>query len=63
MDSKNKLFELEKELKTWFTDEALETIAKTTGFVKRSSSRLSAKEFFNLVTVDIFNSSDSFLKQ
>ena len=53
MDTKNRLFELGEELKTWFTDDMLETMAKTTGFIKRRSSRLTAKEFFNLVTVDI----------
>lgn len=53
MDTQNKLLELREELRIWFTDEILETMAKTTGFIKRRSSRLSAKEFFNLVTVDV----------
>ena len=44
-----------KELGVWFNNEACETLARETGFIQRSSSRITGSEFFNLLTVGIMD--------
>ena len=39
----------------WFTNEACEALARETGFIRRSSSRLTGSDFFNLLTVVALN--------
>jgi len=39
------------ELETWFKNAACESLARETGFIQRSTSRLSGSAFFNLLTV------------
>jgi hypothetical protein len=41
-----------QELDMWFTNEACEALARKTGFIQRSSSRLSGSDFFDLLTVE-----------
>ena len=39
------------ELEIWFQNEACESLARETGFIQRSTSRLTGSAFFNLLTV------------
>ncbi len=39
------------ELEIWFQNEACESLARETGFIQRSTSRLTGNAFFNLLTV------------
>ncbi len=41
-----------QELDMWFNNEACEALARETGFIQRSSSRLTGSGFFNLLTVE-----------
>ncbi len=41
------------ELETWFNHELCERLASETGFIQRSTSRLTGSAFFNLLTVGI----------
>lgn len=41
------------ELETWFNHESCERLASETGFIQRSTSRLTGSAFFNLLTVGI----------
>lgn len=45
--------QLGKELEDWFRVDELETLARKTGFIQRSTSRLTGRELFNLLTVQI----------
>jgi hypothetical protein len=47
--------QLGKELNVWFKNEACETLARKTGFIQRSTSRITGSEFFNLLTVGILD--------
>ena len=44
--------QINQELDMWFTNEACEALARETGFIQRSTSRLSGSAFFNLLTVE-----------
>ena len=46
---------LGKELEVWFNNEACETLARKTGFIQRSTSRITGSEFFNLLTVGVMD--------
>jgi hypothetical protein len=41
-----------QELDMWFNNEACEALARETGFIQRSTSRLTGSGFFNLLTVE-----------
>jgi hypothetical protein len=41
-----------QELDIWFKNEACEALARETGFIQRSTSRLTGSDFFNLLTVE-----------
>jgi hypothetical protein len=41
-----------RELDMWFNNEACEALARETGFIQRSTSRLTGSAFFNLLTVE-----------
>jgi hypothetical protein len=41
-----------QELDMWFNNEACEALARETGFIQRSTSRLTGSAFFNLLTVE-----------
>ena len=41
-----------QELDMWFNNEACEALARETGFIRRSTSRLTGSAFFNLLTVE-----------
>ena len=45
--------QLSKELEEWFSTDELETLARKTGFIQRSTSRLTGRELFNLLTVEL----------
>jgi len=45
--------QVSKELEEWFRVDELETLARKTGFIQRSTSRLTGSELFNLLTVEI----------
>jgi hypothetical protein len=47
--------QLGKELEVWFNNEACETLARKTGFIQRSTSRITGSEFFNLLTVGVMD--------
>jgi hypothetical protein len=47
--------QLGKELNVWFKNEACETLARKTGFIQRSTSRITGSEFFNLLTVGVLD--------
>ena len=44
-----------QELDMWFKNEAYEALAQETGFIQRSTSRLTGSSFFNLLTVEILD--------
>jgi hypothetical protein len=44
--------QLGKELEEWFRADELETLASKIGFIQRSTSRLTGRELFNLLTVE-----------
>ena len=44
-----------QELDMWFNNEACEALARETGFIQRSTSRLTGSAFFNLLTVEALN--------
>lgn len=44
-----------QELEMWFKNEECETLARETGFIQRSTSRLTGSGFFNLLTVEVLN--------
>ena len=44
-----------KELEMWFKNEDCEALARKTGFIQRSTSRLTGSGFFNLLTVEVLN--------
>jgi hypothetical protein len=44
-----------QELEMWFKDEECEALARETGFIQRSTSRLTGSGFFNLLTVEVLN--------
>jgi len=41
-----------QELDMWFKNEECEALARKTGFIQRSTSRLTGSGFFNLLTVE-----------
>jgi hypothetical protein len=41
-----------QELDMWFNNEACEALARESGFIQRSTSRLTGSAFFNLLTVE-----------
>ena len=43
--------QVSQELDMWFNNEACEALARETGFIQRSTSRLTGSDFFNLLTV------------
>jgi hypothetical protein len=45
--------QLVKELEEWFKTDELETLARETRFIQRSTSRLTGRELFNLLTVEL----------
>jgi len=44
-----------QELEMWFKNEECEALARETGFIQRSTSRLTGSGFFNLLTVGVLN--------
>jgi hypothetical protein len=44
-----------QELDMWFNSEACEALARETGFIQRSTSRLTGWSFFNLLTVEVLD--------
>jgi len=44
-----------QELDMWFKNEECERLARKTGFIQRSTSRLTGSGFFNLLTVGIMD--------
>jgi hypothetical protein len=44
-----------QELNRWFSNEECEALARKTGFIQRSTSRLTGSHFFNLLTVEILD--------
>ena len=44
-----------QELDMWFQNEECEALARETGFIQRSTSRLTGSGFFNLLTVGVLN--------
>jgi hypothetical protein len=47
--------QIHQELDQWFTPEACEALARETGFIRRRTSRLSGRDFFNLLTVEMLD--------
>ena len=47
--------QIRQELDTWFSNEECEALAQETGFIQRSTSRLTGSDFFNLLTVDVLD--------
>ncbi|SJM94896.1 conserved hypothetical protein [Crenothrix polyspora] len=43
------------ELNIWFKNEDCEALARETGFIQRSTSRLTGSSFFNLLTIDVLD--------
>jgi hypothetical protein len=41
-----------QELEVWFNNKECEALARKTGFIQRSTSRLTGNGFFNLLTVE-----------
>ena len=46
---------IEQELDLWFNNEECEVLARETGFIQRSTSRLTGSGFFNLLTVEVMD--------
>jgi hypothetical protein len=44
--------QINQELDMWFNNEECEALARETGFIQRSTSRLTGSSFFNLLTVE-----------
>ena len=44
-----------QELDMWFKNEECEALARETGFIQCSTSRLTGSSFFNLLTVEILD--------
>jgi hypothetical protein len=47
--------QVSQELDMWFKNEECEALARETGFIQRSTSRLTGSSFFNLLTVGILD--------
>ncbi|MEY3288338.1 MAG: hypothetical protein RLZZ419_580 [Pseudomonadota bacterium] len=47
--------QVSKEFDMWFNSEECEALARKTGFIQRSTSRLTGNEFFNLLTIEALN--------
>lgn len=47
--------QIRQELDTWLSNEECEALAQETGFIQRSTSRLTGSDFFNLLTVDVLD--------
>ncbi len=45
--------QINQELDLWFNNEACEALARETGFIQRRTSRLTGRDFFNLLTVEM----------
>jgi hypothetical protein len=47
--------QVNQELDMWFSNEECEALARKSGFIQRSTSRLTGSEFFNLLTIEALN--------
>jgi hypothetical protein len=47
--------QVRQELDMWFSNEECEVLAQETGFIQRSTSRLTGSDFFNLLTVEVLD--------
>jgi len=49
--------QVSQDLDMWFNNEECEALARETGFIQRSTSRLTGSGFFNLLTAEVLNES------
>lgn len=47
--------QVNQELDLWFNNEECEVLARETGFIQRRTSRLTGRDFFNLLTVEMLD--------